>query len=205
MSRLRGERATTYSYTNDPAYGSYLMASRTHRERAQQLEKDFLLAYEEHSDALFRHCLLRVRDRDVARDVVQEAFSRAWLYISQGKDVEYMRAFLYRIANNLIVDGSRKRKSSSLDAMMEDDGFEAVDESIKPMEEVPQAREAMKLLASLDDLYRTVITMRYIDGMSPKEIAKALDVSENVVSVRIHRGIEKLQKMMDKTPEPNHS
>ena len=198
MFRLHGSRATAYSYTT-------VMSSRSHRERAQQLEKDFLNSYEEHSDALFRHCLLRVRDRETARDIVQEAYSRAWLYISEGKEVEYMRAFLYRIANNLIVDGARKKKSSSLDAMMEDDGFEAVDESVKPAEEVPQAREAMQMLASLDELYRTAITMRYIDGMSPKEIAKALDVSENVVSVRIHRGIEKLQKMMDRTPEKTGS
>ncbi len=170
------------------------------KEWGEDLERRFLAAYEENSDALFRHCLIRVRDREIARDVVQEAFSRTWLYLSEGKEVEYLRAFLYRIANNLIVDGARKKKSSSLDKMMEDDGFEAEDESIRPAEEVPQAREALKLLGELDDLYRVVITMRFLDQMSPKEIATALDVSENVVSVRIHRGMEKLRAMMDKEP-----
>lgn len=83
---------------------------------AQDFERDFLAAYDEHSDALFRHVLIRVRDREVAKDIVQEAFSRTWLYLSEGKKIDYMRAFLYRVANNLIVDGSRKKKSASLDA-----------------------------------------------------------------------------------------
>ncbi len=167
----------------------------------EDLEKDFLAAYDEHSDALFRHCLIRVRDRDVAKDIVQETFSRTWLYLSEGKKVEYIRAFLYRVANNLIVDGSRKRKSSSLDAMMEDDGFEVRDESIRDFADVPAAREAVAMLKSLDEIYRTAITMRYIDEMSPREIAETLGVSENVVSVRIHRGIERLSRMMDRKPK----
>ena len=67
-------------------------------------------------------------------------------------------------------------------------------------EDRPASREALVLLKSLDEIYRVVITMRFLDGMSPKEIAEALDVSENVVSVRIHRGIARLQKMMDRKP-----
>ena len=94
---------------------------------AADLEAYFLAAYDEHSDALFRHVLIRVRDRETAKDIVQEAFSRTWLYLSEGKKIEYIRAFLYRVANNLIVDGSRKKKSSSLDALMDDDGFEVAD------------------------------------------------------------------------------
>lgn len=162
----------------------------------QDLEKEFLAAYDEHADALFRHCLIRVRDRDAAKDLVQETFSRTWLYLSEGKKVEYIRAFLYRVANNLIVDASRRKKSSSLDAMMEDDGFEPRDEMAKDPADVPAAREALVMLKNLDEIYRTAITMRFIDEMSPREIANALGVSENVVSVRIHRGIERLAKLM---------
>ncbi len=163
----------------------------------QELEREFLAAYDAHSDALFRHCLIRVRDREVALDIVQETFSRTWLYLSEGKEVEFIRAFLYRIANNLIVDGARKKKSSSLDALMDDDGFEVKDESIKDPADIPAAREAMLMLKSLDEIYRTAITMRFIDEMTPREIAHALGVSENVVSVRIHRGIERLSKLMN--------
>lgn len=163
-------------------------------------EAEFLAAHDEHADALFRHCLLRVRDRDIAKDIVQEAFSRTWLYMSEGKKIEYIRAFLYRVANNLIVDGSRRKKSSSLDSMMDEDGFEPADESIRPAIDTPALKEALKLLDELDENYRTVITMRYMDELTPKEIARALGVTENVVSVRIHRGIERLSKGMRKDP-----
>lgn len=162
----------------------------------QDLERDFLASYDEHADALFRHCFIRVRDREAAKDIVQETYSRTWLYLSEGKTIDYPRAFLYRVANNLIVDGSRKKKSASLEKMMEDDGFEPVDESITDPTDRTSAREAMKHLTSLDEIYQTAIRMRFFDNMSPKEIALTLGVSENVVSVRIHRGIERLGRLM---------
>ena len=162
----------------------------------QDLERDFLAAYDEHADALFRHCLIRVRDREAAKDIVQEAYSRTWLYLSEGKTIEYPRAFLYRVANNLIVDGARKKKSASLEKMMEDDGFEVADESLTDPADRMSTREAMKHLTSLEEIYQTTIRMRFFDNMTPKEIAGALGVSENVVSVRIHRGIERLGRLM---------
>lgn len=178
------------------------MKSRSNKQDAWQkeLEKSFLAAYDEHADALFRHCLIRVRDREAAKDIVQDTFAKTWLYLADGKEIEYMRAFLYRVANNLIVDSSRKKKSSSLDAMMEEDGFEVRDESIREPIDKPALQEALTMLKSLDEIYRTAITMRYLDEMTPREIAAALGVSENVVSVRIHRGIERLAKLMRRTP-----
>ncbi len=174
------------------------MKKRTTRQDAWalELERTFMSAYEEHADALLRHCLIRVRDREIAKDIVQEAYSRTWVYLTEGKKIDYIRAFLYRVANNLIVDGSRRKKSASLDAMMEDDGFEVRDDSIPEPVDKKALGDALALLESLDEIYRTAITMRYLDEMSPREIAAALGVSENVVSVRIHRGIEKLSRMM---------
>ncbi len=166
----------------------------------QELERAFLVAYDEHSEALFRHCLLRVRDREAAKDIVQETFSRTWVYLAKGKKISYIRAFLFRVAGNLIVDGSRRKKTVSLEAMMETDGFEPADETLIDPIYIPQMREAMNHLQSLDEIYSTAITMRYFDNLSPKEIAGALGVSENVVSVRIHRGIERLSHIMKQKP-----
>jgi RNA polymerase sigma-70 factor (ECF subfamily) len=164
------------------------------------IEKDFLAAFDEHSDALFRHCLIRVRDREQAKDVVAETYTKTWTYLSEGKKVEHLRAFLYRVANNLIVDQSRRKRSSSLDAMIDDDGFEAIDESVANPADIPDARAAVELLKSMDGIYRQVITMRFMDGLSPKEIAQILEVSENVVSVRLHRGMERLRELANKEP-----
>ncbi len=180
------------------------MASKrkdTQKEWAEALEREFLAAYEAHADALFRHVLLRVRDRERAKDIVQEAFSRTWVYLSDRKKIEHIKAFLFRVANNLIVDTARRKHTSSLDVMVEENGYEVVDESITDPAEIQGVREALKLLESLDEMYRVVITLRYIDEMSPSEIARVLGVSENVVSVRIHRGIERLKILFNSPPK----
>jgi RNA polymerase sigma-70 factor (ECF subfamily) len=163
---------------------------------AKKLETEFLAAFDEHSDALFRHCFIRVRDRELAKDIVQETFTRTWDYLGKGKKVEHLRAFLYRVANNLIVDSSRRKRSTSLDTMIDEDGFEVADENTVNPADIPDARLAMKLLATLDEMYRSVIVLRFIDGLTPKEIAQTLGVTENVVSVRIYRGIEKLKTIV---------
>ncbi len=166
--------------------------------KPQAIEQEFLSAFDNHSDALFRHCLIRVRDREQAKDIVAETYTKTWDYLSQGKKVDHLRAFLYRVANNLIVDQSRRKKTSSLDVMIDEDGFEVIDETLKNPGEIGDARSAMKLLEGLDSIYRQVITMRFVDGLSPKEIAHILEVSENVVSVRLHRGIERLRDTVQK-------
>ncbi len=172
-------------------------------EWAKKREEEFLAAHDEYADAIFRHCLVRVRERELAKDIAQETFSRTWVYISTGKNVGHIRAFLYRVANNLIVDHSRKKKSSSLDKLMEEDNFEPKDESIAEPKDKPALRQAMNLLNQLDEMYRVAVTMRFIDEMTPKEIAKALEVSENVVSVRIHRGLERLRSLLHDVPPPD--
>jgi len=165
-------------------------------KRALDLEKSFLAAYDANADALFRHCVVRVRDRELAKDIVQETFTRTWVYLADGNHVEYPRAFLYRTLNNAIVDAMRKKRSVSLDAKFEEEGFEIVDETREiPLEVREEIGEAMQLLSSLDEMYSTVITMRFINELTPGEIAKILEVSENVVSVRIHRAVKQLQKL----------
>lgn len=173
----------------------------TQKEWAAALEREFMVAYEANADVLFRHVLLRVRDRERAKDIVQEAFSRTWVYLAAGKKIDHIKAFLFRVAGNLIVDGARRQHSSSLDKMMEEDGYEVVDESVTDPAEIQGVREALKLLESLDENYRAVITMRYIDELSPREIAQVLGVSENVVSVRIHRGIERLKVLFNRVKD----
>ncbi len=161
------------------------------------MEARLLATYDTDADMLFRHCLLRVRDRDRARDIVQESFTRTWDYMAKGKDVAHIRAFLFRVANNIIIDESRRKRSNSLDAMQENDGFEPADPDTPDVTAPPDARLAMRLLDKLDETYRAPITLRFVEGLTPKEIAQVLGLSENVVSVRIHRGIIKLRELFE--------
>lgn len=157
-------------------------------------QEEFLEAYEKYSDALFRHCYFRVYDREMAKDLVQEIFCKTWSYISAGKEVDNFRAFLYRVAHNVIVDEQRKRRPVSLEVLAEK-GFTPKDDSSETAEKLILGKELQDILQSLEEDYRNLIIMRYLDGLTPKEIADSLGLSENVVSVRIHRGIKKLREL----------
>ncbi len=153
----------------------------------------FMNAYDSFSDAIYRHCYFRISDHDKALDLMQETFTKTWKYVSKGNEVENMKSFLYKTANNLIIDQYRKKKEISLDTLQEA-GFE-------PKEE-PQIiftadkKNMFKLLDNLDEKYKEIIVMRYIDDMTPKEIAELTGESENVISVRIHRGIKRINELV---------
>ena len=156
-------------------------------------DKEFLDAYDAYADAIFRHAYLRLGDREKAKDVMQETFCRAWSAYREGTEVRHMRGFLYRIANNIIIDDVRKKKSLSLDVLMEE-GFDPSDTKADDSDQQLYS-DVVALASHLDPDYRLPVMLRYVDDISVGEIAKTLSLSENVVSVRIHRGITKLRSL----------
>lgn len=167
-------------------------------------EDRFLKAFDEYADALFRHAVYRLSDRERAIEIVHDTFTKVWGYLRTGHDVESYKPFLYKVLNNLIIDEYRRRKELSLDAILSADG---VDEGTFPelyaggIEEVTfslDAEKASELLQDLPLVYREVLTFRYVDGLGPKEISELIEESENVVSVRIHRGLKILREMIEK-------
>ncbi len=165
------------------------------------LEQSFLAAYDSYSDAIFRYCYYRVFDREKAKDYVQEAYCRTWKYLSEGNKVENMRAFLYRTAGNIIIDESRKRKNTSLDQIMEKGFVPKVDYRAKT-EEYFVNKDILEIIRSLDEKYRDVILMKYVDDLSTKEIALALSESQNNVYVRMSRGLEKVREIVALRDQP---
>lgn len=162
------------------------------------VEQEFTKAYDQFADAIFRHCIFRVSDREKAKDIMQNTFVRLWGYMSQEKEIDNMRAFLYHIANNLIIDEYRKKKEISLDKMRDEEGFDVGFEPRHDIEAKDDYERAQALLEQLPEKYREALVMRHIDGLSVKDIAHLTHESENVISVRIHRAIEKLQKLRSK-------
>lgn len=161
------------------------------------MEEQFLKAYNAHADVLFRHCYFRVYNRELAKDLVQETFFRTWTYLTKGKEIKNIRAFLYKILHNVIVDHIRKKKSLSLDQLTEE-GFSLKDKSSPDLEQRIVAKEIVQKLECLDEPYRSAVQLKIIDELSIEEISDILGVSRNTASVRIHRGINKLRKLIKK-------
>ena len=156
-------------------------------------EDKFIKAFDAYADVIFRYCFFRVFNRELAKDLVQDTFMRAWEYASKGNKIENLKAFLYKIAHNLVVDESRKAKEYSLDALISQ-GFDVPSEGnqIRDIE----AKEVLAVVSLLEEEYRDAVQMRHVEGFSPKEIAQITGESENVISVRIHRGLAKLRTLM---------
>lgn len=179
------------------------MAAAQPSDNLHDHEAQFLAAFDEYSDALFRHAQLRLSDRERAIDVVHDTFTKVWGYIRKGYEIEQFRPFLYKVLNNLIIDEYRKRKESSLDALLETDGVdegsfeELTDQSVEHLTAMIDGKKAFALLADIPDQYREVIILRFVDGLGPKEISVLIEETENIVSVRLHRGLKLLKKHMD--------
>ncbi len=163
---------------------------------AKSMKNDnFLKAYDEHSDGLFRYALWKTSNRNVALDLTQEAFTKVWEYISADNEIDNLKAFLYRTLGNLIIDYYRKKKSESLDTMIER-GFDEGYDSHSKDEDKLMGESIWYVVEKLDDKYKEVITLRYMNDMSVKEIADILKESENHVSVKIHRALEKIKEQI---------
>jgi RNA polymerase sigma-70 factor (ECF subfamily) len=159
-------------------------------------EKSFLKLYDELAEPLFRHCYFRVSSREIAEDLVQESFMRMWNYLGEGKTIENPKAFLYRVAGNLVIDHYRKKKDTSLDALAEE-GFDPAGSGAGDILEYVDGKYAKTLLEKLEPEGREVLVLRYVNDLSIGEIADIIGATENVVSVRIHRSIEKLKKLFN--------
>ncbi len=169
--------------------------------RGHDLEK----AFEAYSDELFRHASLRLKDRERAVELTQECFLRAFEYVKGGGVIEQVRPFLYRTLRNLIIDEYRRKKSVSLEAMAEAGEDRSV-ETLLPADETNtltaaieryDGKRALQLVQSLPDTYKEVLLLRFVEGLTPREIGEIVGESENAVSVRIHRGLKKLKDLFE--------
>ena len=87
------------------------------------LKKIFLESFDTYNDALFRFCIVKTSNKELAEDLTQETFTRYWLALKEGKTMTNTRSFLYTIANHLVIDWYRRKKPSSLDALASE-GFQ---------------------------------------------------------------------------------
>lgn len=120
---------------------------------------------------------------------------KVWGYFDRGTNIKNPTALVYRVANNLIIDEYRRKKMASLD-MMQEGGFDVSngdEEKILEHMEIDKVRVA---ISKIPEKYRQVITLRFVEGLSPAEIGAIVDRTENSVSVQLNRAIKMLQDIL---------
>jgi len=155
--------------------------------------------YEKEADAIFRFCLLRTSDREVALDFTQDTFMRFWNSLLLEKDIKNHRTFLFTIARNVIIDWYRKKKPFSLETLMENatEGRSSfVLASTDNVETNSEAEFLIRKIAELPEPYGNAVYLRCVEELKPREISEILGESANVISVRISRGLEQLRALL---------
>ncbi|WP_425619440.1 RNA polymerase sigma factor [Anatilimnocola sp. NA78] len=168
---------------------------------SQPLTADELLAswVREHSAAVRGYALALVRRPDVADDVLQEVFRRAWQvrdsFRQQGQD----RAFLIRIADHLVCDRARKM---GWELNLDDSGWqghEPADDDDDPATLAEWKEAEQDLATALQQLtpgQRRVLLMRYFGGLEFAEIAEQLACPLNTALSHCRRGLQMLRRLL---------
>lgn len=171
-------------------------------------EVQFAAIYDQFAPKIFAYCYFRVSSREEAEDLASQVFLRAWDHLASGRRVTNVPGFLYRIASNLVVDFYRrrgnKREVSLDDPRTASDIPDAIDVPGEFDRDLT-IKSVREKIHQLPDPYREVVVMKYINDLTVHEIAEVLGISENNVSVRLHRAIEKLRRLAGSEPRPEAS
>ena len=161
-----------------------------------EAQRLFLAVYDEHADQLYRFCVSRTSDTDVAHDLTQDTFMRFWDALRTKGYIAYPRALLYQIARNAIIDWYRKHTSDSLDTMQHA-GFDPEDVQATGVLEHGEYQHILRTIGALPAEQQELLILRYVNDLKPREIAAILSLPVNTVSVRIHRALDALRNLLN--------
>jgi RNA polymerase sigma-70 factor (ECF subfamily) len=141
------------------------------------------------------------RDRDVADDLAQEAFIKAYYALPRFQSRSGFGTWLYRIAINHVRDYLRK-KSRIIQISIENIKESSILQEDKTMKEEKEHIEAQRRqlvrqsIRSLPEKHQVILSLRDIQGFSYEEISKILKISAGTVDSRIHRARKMLRKKL---------
>ncbi len=164
-----------------------------------QKKQKFGKLYDKYVDEIYRFIFLKVSQRSVAQDITSETFRKGWQSFKKNPNMENPRAYLYKIARNLVIDHYRTRKRHiSPDDLVN----ELKDESEDFAEKAAETREMAKVKKAMENLnedYQDIIIYKYLEEMENSEIAEIMGKSEGSVRVTAHRAINALKAELEKS------
>lgn len=149
-------------------------------------------AHHDYEKGLNMRAFFKLSNHETGEDLVQQTFMKTWIYLAKGGEIKSMKAFLYHILNNFIVDEYRKSKATSLDLLMEK-GFEPSVTDSELIFNVFDGKAAILLIKQLPLNYQKIMRMRYAQDLSLKEMSLITGLSKNNIAVQLHRGLNKLK------------
>jgi RNA polymerase sigma-70 factor, ECF subfamily len=145
-----------------------------------------------HRRTMFAVALQRGFQPTEAEDLTQEIFVKAYRSLKDLQEPENFARWLYGIAAHVTADAARNRKRHADDVRLENapEVPAAIDSSHENREE---SGEIMRALRELPDAQRLVLTLRYVEGLTPKEIALRLGQPRGTIRSQLHHALGYLQ------------
>lgn len=157
---------------------------------------------ERHGLEIYQLAFRLTRDREMAADVAQETWIRAWKGLHSFRGEAAFTTWIYRITVNTAASARRKHGRHQTADLAEAPEPEALESSL-PEHNVDQAElrgQLSRALHSLPPGLRTVVVMKDVQGWSHQEIADALEISVTAAKVRLHRAHQRLQRRLHEEP-----
>lgn len=164
-------------------------------------QEQFTEIYNSHVEKIYRFCFLKISSSDDAKDLTSEVFVKFIHYAKKNdREVENIRAFLYRIARNLVIDYYRVREKKPL----------PLEEDLLGEGEVPQLASPEKALMENSDMegiqdalkkihddYADLIIWHYLEDLSIPEISQINGKSDGANRVGLHRALKALREEIE--------
>ena len=153
-----------------------------------------------HQELVFSLAYKLTGNREMANDVAQEAFIRAWKAIEKFRGDSTFSTWIYRITVNTA--WTLRKKAKKHNTLNIDDTYEpiVIDEKKDPEMVAINSDLSSVLSKALNNLpveQRIIVELKNIEGRSHKEIADYLDISVTAAKVRLHRAHQKLRQILE--------
>jgi RNA polymerase sigma-70 factor (ECF subfamily) len=146
---------------------------------------------------IYRFIFFRVGHKEVAEDLAEEVFLKAFAKIASINESGAFEGWLYRIARNLVIDYYRKKKSTG--ALEEIENTLEYETNVVDIENLQEQQKVfLKLLKELGAEQQVVIKLKFLEELENSEIAELLGKNEGAIRVIQHRAIVKLQELIKK-------
>ena len=153
-----------------------------------------------HQELVFSLAYKLTGNREMANDVAQEAFIRAWRAIEKFRGDSTFSTWIYRITVNTA--WTLRKKAKKHNTLNIDDTYEpiVIDEKKDPEMVAINSDLSSVLSKALNNLpveQRIIVELKNIEGRSHKEIADYLDISVTAAKVRLHRAHQRLRQILE--------
>ena len=149
----------------------------------------FEILMRRHNQRIYRAVRAVLRSDDDVEDVMQQAYINAYQHLGQFAGDAQFSTWMTRIAVN---EAIRRRKRARTTGEGDDVTISLVEDNAPDPEQQASTAELRELLerevGALPEMYRLVIMLRDIEGLSTSETAQSLSISDDVVKTRLHRG-----------------